>query len=322
MRVLLVGDVIIDEYHTGTALGLSAETPTIVAELRSSRKYVGGAGLVARHMLRLGAEVHIVTIGGPSDALHNELSESSDAPTKAEMQRLYIDCCYYESGWCFTRKRRYFVDGYKLLQFDTLNRGSWEDDERDISSFILKRLKATDYDAVVLSDNRHGVLDTSKKDLVALIKSVSDAPLYVDSQSSQKKSNLEKYDSADVLVMNEREAAELNSCYNGGHGPGDVNDFLRNLTRMRGNRVVLKRGAKGASTFEGPREKHYPGMPVKTVDTCGAGDAFLAALVVERNVSLANIWAARSTTYEGTIVPTMEEHEEAPARQRKRRRGR
>ncbi|MGB7171120.1 MAG: hypothetical protein WBD32_19095, partial [Acidobacteriaceae bacterium] len=56
-RVLLIGDTILDIYTYGTALGLSAETPTIVARRREVKHSLGGAALVARNLLELGASV-------------------------------------------------------------------------------------------------------------------------------------------------------------------------------------------------------------------------------------------------------------------------
>ena len=71
-RVLMIGDVILDEYRWGSALGLSAETPTIVARDDTTSVSIGGAGLYCRNMLALGGKVKFISLVG-------EMS-SSDLP--------------------------------------------------------------------------------------------------------------------------------------------------------------------------------------------------------------------------------------------------
>ena len=66
-RILLVGDTIIDKNTYGTLLGTSAETPTIVAERKSSNYSLGGAFLVARNLITLGAKVTFITLSGDDE---------------------------------------------------------------------------------------------------------------------------------------------------------------------------------------------------------------------------------------------------------------
>src|ERR1700733_5899685 len=66
-RVLLIGDVILDEYRWGTALGLSAETPTIVARDDSTSISWGGAGLLCRNILALGGTVKFTSLVGDDE---------------------------------------------------------------------------------------------------------------------------------------------------------------------------------------------------------------------------------------------------------------
>ena len=56
MKVLVIGDLIEDVFHYGTALGLSAETPTIVMRREKTVQSKGGAGLVVRHLTELGVD--------------------------------------------------------------------------------------------------------------------------------------------------------------------------------------------------------------------------------------------------------------------------
>jgi sugar/nucleoside kinase (ribokinase family) len=74
--------------------------------------------------------------------------------------------------------------------------------------------------------------------------------------------------------------------------------------------LILKRGENGASYYDGFSFYTVNGCDVSVVDTCGAGDAFLAAYVASGgDLHYANRWAALSVTKYGTEVPKLEEIE-------------
>ena len=68
MRVAVIGDLIVDEYVTCDAVGMSQEDPTIVVTPLMTRTFVGGAGAVAAHAHGLGAEVNFFTLVGDDEA--------------------------------------------------------------------------------------------------------------------------------------------------------------------------------------------------------------------------------------------------------------
>ena len=63
-NVCVLGDMIVDEYIDCFPLGMSQEEPTIVVSQTNSRKFVGGAGIVASHASQLGANVHLICVTG------------------------------------------------------------------------------------------------------------------------------------------------------------------------------------------------------------------------------------------------------------------
>jgi cytidyltransferase-like protein len=68
MQVLVIGDLIIDEYITCDAIGMSQEDPTIVVTPIISKTFVGGAGVVAAHARGLGANVRYCSIVGEDES--------------------------------------------------------------------------------------------------------------------------------------------------------------------------------------------------------------------------------------------------------------
>lgn len=305
MRVLVVGDVIIDRYTHGTRRGISAETPTIVANFQKQEMFVGGAGLVVRNLLRLGNSVTILTVGS---TLTTMFRGSADAPTSKEMTQLQV-LDRDQKGWIMTEKHRYFVEQYKLLQFDTVNKGTWSPFEEDAFVRDLKNAMQSK-DAVVVCDNRHGVLSPHIAQQIVKEAQRLGLPVYVDSQISQSESNHLCYKGANFIFMNEYEMDCVAKFL-----PEKSKEKLKNgrssqiheICKMLGSNIVYKRGERGAVILcKSPdyRTIVSQGFKVDAVDTCGAGDAFLAAFVSSGNqLESADRWAALSTTYKGTIVP-------------------
>src|SRR3546814_17880212 len=64
LRVLVIGDLIVDTYIDCDTLGMSQEDPTIVVAPIEQKTFVGGAGIVAAHAQALGAEVDLITVCG------------------------------------------------------------------------------------------------------------------------------------------------------------------------------------------------------------------------------------------------------------------
>lgn len=294
-RITVVGDVILDKYTHGTRMGISAETPTVVARLGKKEKFLGGAGLVARHLLRLGCDVNLMTVVGPDDDIWEEMQLS-----QGERDRFFSLPMKIE-GWSMPVKHRFFVDDYKMVQYDILNEGVWPGPEREVF-FEHFRAAATRSDAVIICDNRHGVMDE------ALARCMVELPgrpqLYVDSQVSQRPSNHHWYAGADVLMLNEKELDALVP-----RGFGAMEERVQIAFNKFKSNIILKLGAAGSyALFQHAHHRTSP-PEVKAIDTCGAGDAFLAAFVASEKRYLAetlqdaNNWAARSTTYKGTIVP-------------------
>lgn len=308
MRILIIGDIIIDKYVRGSALGISAETPTIVAKFQKEEEFIGGAALVARHLTRLGNEVTVLSVVGEESSLRFRMSHR-DIDNKCHLDELKLT--YYDlikhDGWKVSEKKRFFVDNYKLLQFDNLNEGMHND---ETTEELLKRFKSKldDCDKVIVCDNRHGVLDEIIAREIVHECCKRGKPLYVDSQVSQKISNMKWYAGCTTAFFNHK---ELFSFFDS--PPSNLRVYLAvEAASNIAQNVILKRGENGSVKFIAKNLHAYTensGYVVKdVVDTCGAGDAFLAAYVHSNDsMDFANRWAALSVMYVGTVVPKIED---------------
>jgi len=296
-KVLLIGDVILDVYVYGKALGISSETPTIVAEELRTDVSFGGSSLVARNLLELGASVTFIAVLG----LDGEAKLYNGFSHEKLTTRFIIDKTRRT-----TAKKRFWIDGYKLLQLDRL-------DNRDIGAGVARSVIAgiktaiRDCDAVIISDNRHGMMtDGLIKETGRLVRR-SRVPSFVDSQVSQRESNILKYRDFSFICLNIEEAKQIDPDFT---GEGTFERLERKLEKAN---ICVKLGDKGSVASIGGRLIRTPAVKAKAVDTCGAGDAFLSALSLgdfehpAESLFIANVWAGLSVTRHGINPPEKKE---------------
>ena len=295
-RVLLLGDTIIDIYTYGSAMGLSAETPTIVTRRNEVKHSLGGAALVCRNLLELGAAVHFVTlVGDDYEANHVRTF------TAPNLTLLAVE----DPTRPTTVKHRFWVDGYKLFQLD-------QRDDREISNEVAQQVLAQvekalpETDLVVISDYRHGLLSTLLVDDLLPRLHAAGRPVYVDSQVSQNASNHAQYRGGCVVCLNLKEAR----CIDPEFSPQlDARAFSALNLALDTERIVVKLGADGAIFQRGNQVTQVASNQVAVADTTGAGDAFLAAFCLgdmddpKASLLLANIWAGLSVQIHGTHPP-------------------
>jgi rfaE bifunctional protein kinase chain/domain len=295
-RILLLGDTILDIYTYGTAMGLSAETPTIVARRKEVKHSLGGAALVCRNLLELGAEVQFVTlVGADEEATHVR----KFAAPKLTMLAVA------DAERPTTVKHRFWVDGYKLFQLDQREDGPVSGAVgMQVLAQVEAALPATDI--VVISDYRHGLLSTGVVTALMPMLHATGKPVYVDSQVSQNASNHTLYRGGCVVCLNLREAR----CIDPGFTPAlDAATFAGLNKALDTEQIVVKLGAEGAMFQNGAHVTRAPANKVSVVDTTGAGDAFLSAFCLagldnpEGALRLANTWAGLSVEIHGTVPP-------------------
>ncbi len=297
-NVLLIGDFILDVHHRGKAVGISGEAPVIVALDEGTDVSFGGAALVASNILALGGRVTFVFRGG-EDEYAGYASRFAHQNLRARIFR--------DPGDKTVVKERFVVNGQKVLRWDrfaTVPLSS--ESERSILSFVEENLEQ--YDKLVVSDYRHGLLtERLASSLVSLARSRK-KPIYVDSQIRRDIGNHAWYRGASLICFNLKEA--LTIC------PGFDENFSEKSLRamhegMGGSDIIVKLGPRGSMGLIGGNHISAEPFCVEAIDAVGAGDAYVAALAVlddeisESELRVANIWAALSTTISGTEPPTM-----------------
>jgi rfaE bifunctional protein kinase chain/domain/rfaE bifunctional protein nucleotidyltransferase chain/domain len=299
VRVHVVGDTIIDSHTHCTLIGGMTKTPTLSVRHDRRIDFVGGAGVVAKHLRAAGAEVHFSTVLN-GDKLGKFAVEDLEAHD--------IHCLpITERSRPTTHKNAIMANGYNLLKIDTL-------DNRSIStrnlSILCDQISITPTDIVVFSDFRHGIFN--RNTVTKLIDAIPiNAFRVADSQVASRWGNILDFPDFDLITPNEREAR---------FALGDQDSVVRSLgfelhRKARCKTLMLKLGAHGLMTFRGDKDEDVRGQftidsfAENVVDPVGAGDALLAyatlALYISGNPviasALGSLAAAIECEHEGNI---------------------
>lgn len=307
IKVDVLGDTIVDKYSYCTVLGPTTKTPTFSVKLEESETFVGGAGIVAKHVKSLGADVNFTTILG-DDNLKNFVLK--------DLKKWKINTnALIDPTRPTTLKERFWADGYKMLQVDVV-------DNSIISTKILNEicnhLKKAKPDVLIFSDFRHGIFN--KETIKTIMEDIGSKPVTVaDSQVSNRWGNVLDFKGVDIIFPNEKEAR---------FALGDQDTGIRPLASKLYNKshakhLVLKMGEKGSliyrKTGENPRDFYIlDSFAENMVDAIGAGDAMMAVTAIAYKVSknilissiLGSIAAALVCEKEGNIPVTIQEIEE------------
>lgn len=271
-RVLILGDVILDEYLTGRAQRLSREAPIPVLEFES-RKYIpGGAANPAVNIVALGSEAVQVGIIGSDDAA-NHLREQLDEQG-IDTTGLVID-----SSKPTTLKTRILAQmglrfPQQIARIDTISR---QPIGQFIEAALVQRLQThvTDVHAILISDYQNGLLNAS---LISLVKQLASGqvPIIVDAQGA-----LDKYHGVDVVKCNADDAAQfLNIQLESDTDFANAAQELANRLLVK-SAVVITRGSNGATIATQEEIAHILAPDVSDVyDTVGAGDTWIAVLTL------------------------------------------
>jgi bifunctional ADP-heptose synthase (sugar kinase/adenylyltransferase) len=280
-RVHVVGDTIIDSYTHCAMIGGQTKTPTMSVLYERKVDYVGGAGIVAKHLVAAGAKVTFSTVLG-DDALKEFTLE--DLRAAGVEVRPVVD-----KSRPTINKNAIVVGGYRLLKVDTL-------DNRSISDTVLGTISDTiqtvPADAVVFSDFRHGMFN--RRTIPDLVSAIPDGVFRVaDSQVASRWGNITEFRDFDLITPNEREARFALADQDSGIRP--LASRLYDETKCR--LLMLKLGERGVLACRDADHEALDSFFVidsfveNLVDAVGAGDAMLAystlAMLVSKNDAIA-----------------------------------
>ena len=267
VRVLVIGDLILDAYINCEPIGMSQEDPTIVVTPIDESLFVGGAGIVAAHARGLGAKVKFLTVVG---------KDEKAAFAHEELDKYGVDADFLvDPTRPTTLKQRYRAHGKTLLRVNQLHQHSID---TDLTQTMIDKVEsALDVDLILFSDFNYGCLPQPVVDAVSEMARAKGIMMAADSQASSQFADVSRFKGMTLLTPTEREARL------------GIQDFESGLARVsqklqqaaEARHVIVTLGAAGAlirSQKDG--EPHTDRLPVfnpTPVDVAGAGDSLFTS---------------------------------------------
>lgn len=266
MKVVVTGDLIIDEYIDCDPLGMSQEDPTIVVTPINRERFVGGAAIVAAHARSLGADVRYFSVAGTDEAA----VFGTDLLKRYKVDAVLIS----DESRPTTLKQRYRAAGKTLLRVSHLR-------QHAISPEIAHALcSALDPDVrtcdlLIFADFNYGCLPQSLVDRVSALGREHGRRMVADSQASSQLSDISRFKGMLLVTPTEREARLALRDFDS--GLVILAEKLRraasaeNVVVTLGNEGVLVHGRSNGEYIT----DRLPAFNTAPKDTAGAGDSFI-----------------------------------------------
>lgn len=268
LRVLVVGDLIVDEYIDCDPLGMSQEDPCLVVSPIASKTFVGGAGVVAAHARGLGADVELFSVVGADD-----LAEyAQELLTRSHIQTHIV----VDDTRPTTRKQRFRAQNKTMLRVNHLRQHAIGPElADDMLRGIAARLPRSDL--VLFSDFNYGCLPQGLVDAVSERARARKVMMCADSQASSQYADISRFRQMSLITPTEHEARLA------------IRDFASGLVMVgqqlqqasRAENVVITLGSEGLllHALKGGeyRTDKLPAFNTSPKDVAGAGDSFFTS---------------------------------------------
>lgn len=316
--VLVVGDLIIDEYCYCRVSGTVSKAPVIAAVYEHVQRMAGGGAAIARHVNEYAGRVEYLATVGSRDRHGEEVSELLRADG--------IVTSFFEWRDSFTvSKRRYITGGYPnpLTRARNVARGSirlFEIGYMPATTLplatqqaICERLAdvAGSYDVVILADFGHGMVTADIAAAVA--RHAKWWSVNAQTNSTNYGFNLiTKHRSADFVCIDELEA-RLPS----GRRAQPIDQVVTDLKdAVSCDGIMVTRGAEGLMLFGRNGLCTAPALATDVVDTVGAGDAVLSVASLCRVADIDDELTVFLSACAGAVASSIIGNDEPVRRQR------
>lgn len=298
VRVLCVGDVMLDRYIYGDVMRVSPEAPIPVLKVRDERKMLGGAGNVVRNLAALGVNVSFVSVAGADEAGASIASMLGDLPgADARLVR--------DESRRSTVKTRYVSMNQQMLRADEETDAALNAKCESAAISLIMDILPT-VQVLVLSDYGKGVLTPTLCRTAITEARRLEIPVIVD----PKGHDYSAYAGASVVTPNKRELGDAT-----GLGLADDASIVVAARELIATydlgAVLVTRSQDGMSAVTAEGEvTHLPAEAREVFDVSGAGDtvvsvlagALAAGLSLVDAAGLANVAAGLVVAKVGTAV--------------------
>ncbi len=297
LRVLVIGDVMLDKYIMGKVSRISPEAPVPVLEIQREELKGGGASNVFLNLKALGSNAYLISVIG------NDFEGEELKKILGERGVFLIQ----DSSRPTTVKTRVIAHHQQVVRMDRENSSKIS---QEIAEKILKLADLKEFDGILISDYNKGVIT---QDLIQGIKisKRDDTEIFVD----PKVENIFLYRDVTLISPNHGEAERIT-----GIKMRKDEDYIEGAKKIKEmlncKYVVITRGEEGMTFLDEKNEGgHLPTKAREVYDVTGAGDTVISILTLSilsgTNISeaceLANYGASIAVSRLGTTAVSYSE---------------
>jgi len=303
VKVLVIGDLMIDEYLWGSVDRISPEAPVPVVCVQKESHALGGAGNVIHNLVAMGAKVTAIGTAGTGKTGKMIFEKLEDLGIKT-------DGIISEPQRPTTRKTRVIASNQQVLRID-------KEIKRNINADTLEKLvkiiesKISDASLLILSDYDKGLIT---RELVQKIVTLAEKHNIL-TLADPKSLNFSKYEQVSILTPNKKEASlaanmDIKSerdLFDAGH---------KIMDQVKLERLLMTCGKDGMVLFEKGREPYIIESKARQVfDVSGAGDTVISLLglglatgaTFKQSALIANVAAGIVVAKVGTAAASIDE---------------
>lgn len=297
-NILVVGDLMIDNYVWGSVERISPEAPVQILKITKEENKLGGACNVALNLISLGAKAHICGIIG-DDVDGSMLVSMLDS---ANIKR---DLLCVKSDFQTIKKSRFIASHQQVLRVDR------ESPNACLDSNILQKIQdnINNFDAIILSDYAKGALSTDFTKSIISLANTYKKPILCD----PKGDDYSKYANATLLTPNKKEAQIATNIR-----IDSEESLLNAIKKLKDDYhltyALITLSEDGIAIFDS-KLTQIPTLAKEVFDVTGAGDTVIAALAfglcnnmdIYKSASFANAAAAVVVGKIGSAQATISE---------------
>ncbi len=304
-NILVIGDIMLDEYIWSQVKRISPEAPVPIASMTGMSHFLGGSANVAHNARALDAQVSLVGVVGDDlegEKIYELLKEST----------INHEGVFIEPNRHTTLKRRVIAGTQQLLRID---REAIHDVDPSVHEKIKKVLeqKIKESDVIILSDYYKGLFSDT---LIHFIKSEAkrlDKKIFVDSKNRHFLHYKDVF-----LIKPNKEEAESFAGERFSETYENLESIGKKLIEMFNAHIVITLGKDGTALFTDTEFLHKATHALQVFDVSGAGDTVLAVIAtavaggasLDEAVDLSNVAAGHVISRLGTTVCTRQVLEE------------
>ncbi len=287
--ILVIGDLMIDQYIWGKVKRISPEAPVPVVEVTEENLLLGGAANVANNISSLGGKVFITGAIGQDDTgkiLINKLAEKG----------FNTDGVIVDGNRPTTVKTRVLAHSQQVVRFD---REEKSDISRPTQSLVLEYVRSClpEIKGIIISDYCKGIVT---RPLIRKVIEMTEGKLFI--AADPKIGHFDFYKGLNLITPNINEAS---------FGSGidirdeetltDAGNAL--LRKLRCDSLIITRGDEGMTLFDRKgKTTHIPTCAQEVYDVSGAGDTVIASLTLSRAAGAKLTEAANMANHAAGVV--------------------